>query len=445
MTPERHLRLLLEDVLAERASEATLVGALRALEGVGALDPETAERLAHDLRMTISLREHPYVSTEADSPVSGNGGSIPLRGDPAAARAWGTVDEAEQDPRRPAGGSQTPPATVAVGPVTVALPGAALHVDGIFSQGPAARVEGRLVRASGAAPDPDRPGPEDALRVGDDVGTEYAVTALADPGAEGFSAEIRPSPPTEASWLELDGGEERPLRMVLARSPQRMVQGQAHGMSRAEQYLWGLIVVRLARLILDGTVDRDGDAGPAIAALVATAIIGEDDQAAAQAALTDAVAVGFDDGAGLHEGIRSVIDARDQLGRRGVWSVLSPEATVDGVQLRVDVVTADEVSLTVHGLCQPWPIPPWAPMYVTAADDLGGWYVGVARRAGPDGAVDPEADAPASPVLRARQALEATSRAPAWTLLPSLDPAATELTLTYTGPTESASFRLGLA
>ena len=68
----------------------------------------------------------------------------------------------------------------------------------------------------------------------------------------------------------------------------------------------------------------------------------------------------------------------------------------------------------------PWPPAPANPVQLTAVDDCGGWYVGL-----------PDAHAPEGD--------------PAWHLFPSLDPEAGELTLTHTGPTESASVRVPLS
>ncbi len=180
-----------------------------------------------------------------------------------------------------------------------------------------------------------------------------------------------------------------------------------------------MVSARLALLLLDGTADRTGDAAPAIDALVAIGALAATAPVAVEAARIDEVALGFDDGAGMDAGILAVLHGRSRVGRRGVWPVLSSPAIVDGVEVRIDTLAAGPTHLRVHGMCRPWPTPLHVPLSFTATDDVGGWYAGVAREPGASGALS-------------------------WVLVPALDPAAGELTLTVFGPRQSLAVGLEL-
>ncbi|MDQ2726789.1 MAG: hypothetical protein M3Y91_02750 [Actinomycetota bacterium] len=389
--PERYLRLLLEEALTRARPGPSPLAALRAIAGGGLLDAGTTGHLQRDLSQALALRDD--VGVGALRPPS-----KPRRSaeDPSAA---------------------TTPCVAAVGPATIDLPGASLHVDAIISDGAEARLEGRLVVAGpdgGASPARRL----ESVVVTDDAGTTYALTPTAEPGADGFTADLRPPVPAEASWLELSGGRERPVRLALYESPGDPIEAVPHGRSPVEHYLRGLVTARLALLLLDGTADSDGDAGPAIDALVATGAITAGAPGAVEAARIDEVALGFDDGAGMDPRILTVLDGRARVGRRGVWPLLSSPAVVDGVVVRIDTLAADVTHLRVLGVC-PWPTPLDVPLSFTATDDVGGWYAGVGRAPGVGDAL-------------------------AWALVPALDPAAGELTLAVTGPRHSLSISLEL-
>ncbi len=186
----------------------------------------------------------------------------------------------------------------------------------------------------------------DTIVVTDDAGTTYVLTPRTEPGADGFTAELRPPIPAEASWLELSGGRERPVRLALYESPADSIKALPHqDDSPVEHYLRGLV--------------------------------------------------------------------------SGVWPLLSSPALVDGVEVRIDTLAAGLTHLRVLGVCRPWPTPLDVPLSFTAPDDVGGWYAGVAR--------DP-----------------AVGGALSWVLVPALDPAAGELTLTVSGPRQSLSVHLEL-
>ena len=196
-------------------------------------------------------------------------------------------------------------------------------------------------------------------------------------------------------------------------------QATRHGEPSAQRYLWQLITGRLARLLIDGSADRSGDADPAVDALVACGVINPDDPLAAQALLTDAVALGFGDEEALAPRIRSVLDARDHLGASGGWAVGGTAFTVDGHVVRLDTVTADGAQLVIvghdHHRGGAW----GAAIDLTATDDQGNWYVGLPTR---------QDDGTAT-----------------WVVVPSLDPEAGQLVLTVSGPSQSASWSVDLA
>jgi hypothetical protein len=390
--PERYLRLLLEETLARPGPGRSPLAALRAIAAGGLLDETTAGRLYADMALTLALRD--------DDGTAG----VPLPPSPS---------EPETDPVAAA-----QPCVAAVGPATIDLPGASLHVDAILSDGAGARLEGRMVVAGreGNAAWSRR---LETVVVTDDVGTTYSLTPRAEPGADGFVADLRPPVPPEAAWLELSGGTERPVRLALYESPGDLIEALLHGHSPVEHYLRSLVSARLALLLLDGTADRAGDAGPAIDALVATGALAADAPTAGDAARIDEVALGFDDGTGMDPRILAVLDGRSRVGRRGVWPLLSSPAVVDGVVVRIDTLAAGPTHLRVLGRCRPWPTPLGAPLSFTATDDVGGWYAGVARGTGERGSLT-------------------------WVLVPALDPAAGELTLTVSGPRQSLSVGLEL-
>lgn len=394
--PELYLRLLLEEALARPGPGGPApLAALRAIAGAGLLDATAAGHLQHDLALALALR--------------GDDTAGPLHA-PSAATGSAAASAAERV-------AAAQPCVAAVGPATVDLPGASLHVDAIISDGVGARLEGRLVIA----------GPEGTARshrmdtgvVTDDAGTTYALTPRTEPGSDGFTADLRPPIPDEASWLELSGGRERPVRLALYESPADTIEALPHHDPPVEHYLRGLVNARLALLLLDGTADRAGDAGPAVGALVATGALATAAPLALEAGRIDEVVLGFDNGAGMDPRILAVLDGRSRVGRRGVWPLLSSPAVVDGVEVRIDTLAAGPTHLRVLGVCRPWPTPLDVPLSFTATDDVGGWYAGVAREPGVDGALT-------------------------WVLVPALDPAAGELILTVSGPRQSLSVDLEL-
>ncbi|MDQ6838431.1 MAG: hypothetical protein M3137_08910 [Actinomycetota bacterium] len=383
--PERYVRLLLEEALAHPHSGRSPLAALKALAGAGLLDDPIARNLQTDMALALALRDDD-----------------------------GPTDTRPSDTRP----SDIAPCMVAVGPATIDLPGASLHVDAIVSDGVTTGLEGRLVIAGlpGAATERPR---LDALSVTDDAGTAYALTPRSEPGPDGFAADLHPPVPADASWVELSGGNERPIRLALSQSPIGPIDAQDHGQSPVEHYLSRLVTTRLALLLVDGSADRVGDAGPALDALVAAGAVSAGAPLALQAARIDDLALGFDAGTGIDPQILAVLSARDRIGRRGVWPVLSPPAVVDGVMVRIDVVTASPAHVRVLGVCRPWPAPLDVPLSFTATDDVGGWYAGVAGDGDGAGTVS-------------------------WALVPALDPAAGELTVTVSGPHQCLSVVLEL-
>ena len=390
--PERYLRLLLEETLARPGPGRSPLAALRALAAGGLLDEATAGRLHADMALTFALRDDDGTVGEPSSSAPAELGSDPV--------------------------ATAEPCVAAVGPATIDLPGASLHVDAILSDGAGARLEGRMVIA-----DPEggtaRSHRLESLVVTDDTGTTYSVTPRAEPGADGFVADLDPPVPPEASWLELGGGTERPVRLALYESPADPIEALPHGHSPVEHYLRSLISARLVLLLVDGTADRAGDAGPAIEALVASGALAADSPFAVEATRIDEVVLGFDDGIGMDPRILALLDARHRVGRRGVWPLLSSPAEVDGVVVRIDTLAAGPTHLRVLGVCRPWPTPLGVPLSFTATDDVGGWYAGVARDPGASGALS-------------------------WLLVPALDPTAGELTLSVSGPRQSLSVGLEL-
>lgn len=389
--PERYLRLLLEAALTRSGPGPSPIAALRAIAGSGLLDATTAGRLHTDMVLALALRDD---------------GATGALATPAASLAQGGPF------------ATVAPCVAAVGPATIDLPGASLHVDAIVSDGVVARLEGQLVSA----------GPEGVgagshrlatLVITDDAGTTYAVTPTADPGGDGFTADLRPPVPAQASWLELSGGNERPVRLALYESPAEPIEARPHGHSPVDHYLRGMVTARLALLLLDGTADSAGDAGPAVDALVAAGGLSAGAAVAAEAARIDDVALGFDDGVGMDPRILAVLNSRDRIGRRGIWPLLSSPALVDGIMVRIDTVAAGPTHLRVLGQCRPWPTPLGVPLSFTATDDVGGWYAGVARDRGDGGGLP-------------------------WALVPALDPAAGRLTVTVSGPRHSLSVGLEL-
>jgi hypothetical protein len=389
--PERYLRLLLEDALARPGPDRSPLAALRALAAVGLLDAAAAGRLQRDLTLALALRQEGEPAGAVSPPPA------PETPVPAAAAI--------------------PPCVAAVGPATVDLPGASLHVDAILSDGAGARLVGRLVKA-GPDDDPTRTGRLGTVTVADDAGATYALTPRTDPGPDGFTADLDHPVPADASWLELGGGTDRPVRLALSESPTEPIEALPHGHSPTDHYLEALVSARLALFLLDGTADRAGATGRAVDALVATGAVAADAPAALEAARIDEVALGFDSGTGMDPRILRVLGARDRLGRRGVWPLLSAPAVVDGVAVRIDTLTAGPSHLEVLGVCRPWPTPLDAPLSFTATDDVGGWYAGAAREAGGD--------------------------ALTCALVPPLDPAAGQLTLAVSGPRHALSISLEL-